>query len=76
MASEAAPLIAQELTQLLETSDVPGGAVNLLTGPHEDLAKTLADHADVDAVWSFSGADISAEIERRSLKQPQTHMGQ
>ncbi|SIS57697.1 aldehyde dehydrogenase (NAD+) [Roseivivax lentus] len=66
VASEAAPLIAQELTQLLETSDVPGGAVNLLTGPHDDLAKTLADHADVDAVWSFSGADISAEIERRA----------
>ena len=58
--------VAQDMIQVLETSDVPAGAVNLLTGPHADLAKTLADHADVDAVWSFSGADISAEIERRA----------
>ncbi|SFQ50347.1 aldehyde dehydrogenase (NAD+) [Roseivivax halotolerans] len=66
VASEPFPLIAQEMTQLLETSDIPAGAVNLLTGPHEDLAKTLADHADVDSVWSFSGADLSAGIERRA----------
>ncbi|MCE0505993.1 aldehyde dehydrogenase family protein [Roseivivax sp. GX 12232] len=66
VASEPFPLIAQEVTQLLETSDVPAGAVNLLTGPHADLAKTLADHADLDALWSFSGADLSGEIERRA----------
>ncbi|MHA6324823.1 aldehyde dehydrogenase family protein [Roseivivax sp. CAU 1753] len=79
VASEAFPLIAQELTQILETSDVPAGAVNLLTGPHDALAATLADHADVDAVWSFSGADISAEIERRAagnLKRTWVNHGQ
>lgn len=64
VASEPFPLMAAELMQVLETSDVPGGVVNLLTGDHEELAGTLATHMDVDAVWSFSGADVSLEIER------------
>ncbi len=66
VASEAFPLAATDFTQVLETSDVPGGVANILTGQHAELAPTLAGHLDVDAVWSFSGADISAEVERAS----------
>ena len=60
------PLAATDLTQVLETSDVPAGVVNVLTGDHADLAPHAAGHADIDAVWSFSGADISGVIERKA----------
>ncbi|MBN9888653.1 aldehyde dehydrogenase family protein [Salipiger abyssi] len=63
-ASEPFPLAATDFYQVLDTSDVPGGVVNILTGSHAELAPTLASHMDVDAVWSFSGTDLSAVIER------------
>ncbi|MBT9383955.1 aldehyde dehydrogenase family protein [Pseudooceanicola sp. CBS1P-1] len=63
---EAAPLVAGDFCQVLETSDVPGGVVNILSGPHAELAPVLAAHMDVDAVWSFSGGDVSAVIEAES----------
>ncbi|EAR52383.1 aldehyde dehydrogenase family protein [Oceanicola granulosus HTCC2516] len=66
VASEPFPLALTDLYQVLETSDVPGGAVNILTGSHAELAPTLADHLDIDAVWSFSSSDLSGEIERRA----------
>ena len=66
IASDPFPLMVAELYQLLETSDVPGGVVNILTGDHTDLAPHAAAHMDIDAVWSFSGADISATIEKAS----------
>nr|WP_309502688.1 aldehyde dehydrogenase family protein [uncultured Roseovarius sp.] len=66
VASEPFPLAALDFVQILETSDVPGGVVNVLTGCHADLAPHLAAHGDVDAVWSFSSSDISGEIERAS----------
>ena len=66
VAPECAPLVATELYQVLDTSDVPGGAVNILTGSHAELAPVLASHMDVEAVWSFSSADVSAGIERTS----------
>ncbi|MEP3785256.1 aldehyde dehydrogenase family protein [Ascidiaceihabitans sp.] len=62
-ASEPYPLIATDFYQLLDTSDVPAGVVNILTGPHGDMAGALATHMGVDALWSFSGSDLSAEIE-------------
>lgn len=49
--SQAQPMVAAELHALLDTSDVPGGVVNLVTGPHDELADTLAAHAEVDALW-------------------------
>ncbi len=64
VASEAYPLVAADLYQVLDTSDVPAGVVNILTGRHAELAPTLAAHADMAAVWSFSAADLSADIER------------
>ncbi|THD74002.1 aldehyde dehydrogenase family protein [Thalassobius vesicularis] len=65
-ASQPFPLAATDFYQVLDTSDVPAGVVNILTGPHADLAPTLASHMDVDAVWSFSSTDLSATIERAS----------
>jgi aldehyde dehydrogenase (NAD+) len=64
VASEPFPLAAADLIQVLETSDVPAGVANILTGSHAELAPTLAAHLDVDAAWSFSSTDLSAEIER------------
>jgi aldehyde dehydrogenase (NAD+) len=64
--SEAFPLAATDLYQVLETSDLPGGVVNIVTGSHAELAKTLAGHMDVDAVWSFSSTDLAALIEGES----------
>ena len=66
VASQPFPLAATDFYQVLETSDVPGGVVNILTGSHTELAKPLASHLNVDAVWSFSGADVSATIEAES----------
>ncbi len=64
VASEPFPLAATDFYQVLDTSDVPGGVVNILTGSHAELAPTLAQHLDVEAVWSFSSTDLSATIER------------
>ncbi|MEP2532261.1 aldehyde dehydrogenase family protein [Shimia sp.] len=66
VASDPFPLAATDFYQVLETSDVPAGVVNILTGPHGDLAKPLAGHMDVDALWSFSSTDLAATIERES----------
>ncbi|WP_373635742.1 aldehyde dehydrogenase family protein [Yoonia sp. SS1-5] len=66
VASEPFPLAATDFYQVLETSDLPAGVVNILTGNHAELATTLAAHMDVDAVWSFSSSDVSADIERAS----------
>lgn len=66
VASQPFPLAATDYYQVLETSDVPGGVVNILTGSHSELAKPLASHLNVDAVWSFSGDEISQTIENES----------
>ncbi|MDD9728928.1 aldehyde dehydrogenase family protein [Mameliella sp. AT18] len=66
VASEPFPLAALEFYQVLETSDVPGGVVNILTGSHAELAPVLASHMDVEAVWSFSSSDLSEVIESAS----------
>ncbi len=66
LASEPYPLVATDLYQVLETSDVPAGVVNILTGSHDELAAQMAGHLDIDAVWSFSSSDLSATIERES----------
>ncbi len=61
--SEPYPLAATDLYQVLDTSDVPAGVVNIVTGSHADLAPTLASHLELDAVWSFSSTDLSGVIE-------------
>ncbi|MEO8542804.1 MAG: aldehyde dehydrogenase family protein [Burkholderiaceae bacterium] len=65
--SAALPLVATDLYQVLDTSDVPGGVVNIVTGSAKDLAAVLASHADVDAIWRHDGdAAGCAEVERLS----------
>ena len=49
--SSTQPLVAAELYQVLDTSDVPAGVVNLVTGDRDTLADVLAAHADVDSLW-------------------------
>ncbi|WP_096872797.1 aldehyde dehydrogenase family protein [Phaeobacter piscinae] len=65
-ASEAYPLAATDFYQVLDTSDLPGGVVSILTGRHAELAEPLAAHLNVDAVWSFSSSDLSSAIEAAS----------
>jgi len=55
-ASTAFPLPALDFYQVLNTSDVPAGTVNILSGNQQELAKPLAGHMNVDAIWAF-GAD-------------------
>ncbi|MYE70369.1 MAG: aldehyde dehydrogenase, partial [Gemmatimonadetes bacterium] len=63
---ERFPLPALDLVQVLETSDVPPGAVNVLAGIHGEVVPTLAAHDDVDQLWDFVGDDLSGEAERLS----------
>jgi acyl-CoA reductase-like NAD-dependent aldehyde dehydrogenase len=64
VASESRPLAAIELAEVLATSDVPGGVVNILTGRKEELAPWLAGHMDVNAI-DVTGADgLVPDIER------------
>jgi aldehyde dehydrogenase (NAD+) len=64
--SERWPLAATDMYQVFETSDVPAGVVNIVTGAREDLAATLASHGDVDGLWYFGGPDGAAQVERLS----------
>ena len=64
--SEVAPLAATDFQQVLETSDLPAGVVNIVTGSHAELARPLAGHLDVDAVWSFSSSPLSGLIENEA----------
>jgi acyl-CoA reductase-like NAD-dependent aldehyde dehydrogenase len=65
VASQDRPLPAITLAEVLATSDVPGGVVNLLTGYVAELAPVLAGHMDVDAIdVSGAGPETAAELER------------
>src|SRR6202167_3542380 len=59
--SEAYPLVTADLYQLFDTSDLPGGVVNIVTGYVSQLLKTLAEHDDIDAIWCYGDdATVSA----------------
>jgi aldehyde dehydrogenase (NAD+) len=76
--SERYPLIASDLYQLFDTSDVPGGAINIVTGYASHLLKTLAEHDDVDAVWCYGDEATVAAAKALSignLKQVWTNEG-
>ena len=64
--SQRWPLAATDLYQVLDTSDVPAGVVNLLTGLRAEVVPTLAAHDDVDGVWQFGSRAGSEEVERLS----------
>jgi len=76
--SETYPLITADLYQLFDTSDLPGGAVNIVTGYASQLLKVLAEHDDVDAIWSFGDEANAAAAKAMSvgnLKQVWTNEG-
>ena len=76
--SETYPLITGDLYQLFDTSDLPGGAVNIVTGYSSQLLKTLAEHDDVDALWCFGDEANAAAAKSYSignLKQVFTNEG-
>ena len=76
--SEAYPLITGDLYQLFDTSDLPGGAVNIVTGYQSQLLKVLAEHDDIDAIWSFADEACAATAKSLSvgnLKQVFTNEG-
>jgi aldehyde dehydrogenase (NAD+) len=76
--SEKYPLIAGDLYQLFDTSDLPGGAVNIVTGYTSPLLKTLAEHDDVDAIWCYGDEAMVASAKAMSignLKQVWTNEG-
>ena len=65
--SEAYPLITGDLYQIFETSDLPGGAINMVTGRPAELIKVLAEHDDVDAIWCFQDEASSATVKSLSV---------
>ncbi|MCB9310230.1 MAG: aldehyde dehydrogenase family protein [Lewinellaceae bacterium] len=65
--SETSPLSATDFYQIFETSDVPSGSVNIVTGLKGELAKELAKHDDVDGIWYWGTAEGSTEIESLSV---------
>jgi aldehyde dehydrogenase (NAD+) len=64
--SEFQPLAVTDFYQVLETSDIPAGVVNIVTGRRDELAKVLAEHDDVDAVWYFGTAEGVKQCEAAS----------
>jgi len=76
--SETYPLIIGDLYQVFDTSDLPGGAVNLVSGPVAELLRVLAEHDDLDAIWCFADEASGAAAKAYSvgnLKQVWTNEG-
>lgn len=76
--SQPFPLAATDLYQVFDTSDLPGGVVNIVTGERDVLMKTLAEHDDVEAVWYFgtvTGASMIEAASAGNLKSTWTEDG-
>lgn len=65
--SQKYPLSATDLYQVFDTSDLPGGVVNIVTGSRDHLSKYLTEHQDVDAMWYFGSAEGSKFVEEGSV---------
>ena len=65
--SERYPLIIGDLYQLLDTSDLPGGVVNLVAGRPAELAKTLAEHDGIEAIWCFRSDEEATMVRAASI---------
>jgi aldehyde dehydrogenase (NAD+) len=76
--SDIHPLAATDLYQIFDTSDVPAGAISIITGEHGALGKTLAEHRAVDGLWYFGNPTHLADVKAASagnLKQFWSHEG-
>ena len=65
--SERYPLILGDVYQVLDTSDLPGGVVNLVAGKPAELAKTLAEHDGIEAIWCFRSDEEAAMVRAASI---------
>ena len=61
------PLVATDLYQVFETSDLPAGAINIVTGKSAELATVLAKHDDVDSLWCVGEAALCRTVEAESI---------
>lgn len=66
--SETAPLSATDMFQIFETSDFPGGVINIITGKQDELAGVLANHDDVDGLWYFGTKEGSKMVEHAAAE--------
>jgi aldehyde dehydrogenase (NAD+) len=76
--SDRYPLVIGDVYQLLDTSDLPGGVVNLVAGRPAELAKTLAEHDGIEAIWSFRSDEEATTVRAASvgnMKQVWTNDG-
>ena len=62
--SERWPLLATDMYQVFDTSDVPAGVTNIVTGKRAELTEVLAAHDDVDGMWYFAADEGSGTVER------------
>ena len=65
--SENFPLPAVDMYQIFDTSDVPGAAINIVTGKHNELINTLSEHNSVDGIWNFGDSKYETNIDRASV---------
>jgi aldehyde dehydrogenase (NAD+) len=65
--SQTSPLTATDFYQVLETSDVPAGTFNIVTGGRDELAKTLSEHDDVDVVWYAGSPEGQKAVQLASI---------
>ena len=65
--SEQYPLILSDVYQVLDTSDMPGGVVNLVAGKPMELGKTLAEHDGVEAIWCFRSNEEATMVRAASI---------
>ncbi len=63
--SDAHPLSAMDMVQVFDTSDLPGGTVNIVCGERDALATVLAEHYNVDALW-YRGSQAGSEAVERA----------
>ncbi len=60
--------VALELVQTFETSDVPAGVINIVSGIKQDLAEQLAGHAEADAMWCWAESELVSSVESISAR--------
>jgi aldehyde dehydrogenase (NAD+) len=65
--SERYPLILGDLYQVFDTSDLPGGVVNLVAGKPAELGKTLAEHDGIEAIWCFRSNEEATMVRAASI---------
>lgn len=57
------PLVVTDFYQILDTSDLPGGVINIVTGEQNELAKVMTEHYDIEGIWYFGDQEGSTMVE-------------